>query len=96
MTAREASSNKQSASKSCALSLVRQLFHLGVIEAFTGSLKRNKDVEELRPYEVKVDPELLGQVEDCLKSLDMPPVQVCLYLGHELQILQYFLRRLKY
>lgn len=36
---RETGSNKVSASKSCALSLVRQLFHLGVIEAFTGSIK---------------------------------------------------------
>lgn len=33
---RDTGSNKQTASKSCALSLVRQLFHLGVIEAFTG------------------------------------------------------------
>ena len=32
MSAREAGLNKRSASKSCALSLVRQLFHLGVIE----------------------------------------------------------------
>lgn len=39
ITGRESGSNKQSASKSCALSLVRQLFHLGVIEAFSGSLK---------------------------------------------------------
>lgn len=39
ITGRETGSNKQSASKSCALSLVRQLFHLGVIEAFSGSLK---------------------------------------------------------
>ena len=42
ITAREAGSNKQSASKSCALSLVRQLYHLKVIEAFTGTYKRNK------------------------------------------------------
>ena len=34
--ARETASNKQMASKSCALSLVRQLFHFGVIEAFSG------------------------------------------------------------
>ena len=40
--AREAGSNKQSASKSCSLSLVRQLYHLGVIEAFSGTLKKNK------------------------------------------------------
>jgi hypothetical protein len=42
ISAREAGSNKQSASKSCALSLVRQLYHLGVVEAYTGSLKKNK------------------------------------------------------
>lgn len=42
ITARETGSNKQTASKSCALSLVRQLFHLGVIEAFTGTLKAHK------------------------------------------------------
>ncbi|KOB78141.1 MLE protein, partial [Operophtera brumata] len=35
---RETASNKQTASKSCALSLVRQLYHLGVIEAFSGKL----------------------------------------------------------
>lgn len=39
VTGRETGSNKQTASKSCALSLVRQMFHLGVIEAFSGSLK---------------------------------------------------------
>lgn len=60
--AREAGSNKQSASKSCALSLVRQLYHLGVIEAFSGTLKKNKDVEELPPYDVALAPELSGQV----------------------------------
>ena len=52
------------------------MFHLGVIEAFSGSLKRNKDVEELKPYDVKISPELVNQVEEVLKSLDMAPVQV--------------------
>jgi ATP-dependent RNA helicase A len=42
IVARETGSNKQSASKSSALSLVRQLFHLGVIEAYSGTLKKNK------------------------------------------------------
>lgn len=42
ITGRESGSNKQSASKSCALSLVRQLFHLGVIEAYGGNLKTAK------------------------------------------------------
>ena len=76
MIGREASSNKQTASKACALSLVRQLYHLGVIEAFTGSLKRNKDVEELKPYDVAISAEHIDQVHDCLKQLDMAPVQV--------------------
>lgn len=44
VTGRETASNKQTASKSCALSLVRQLYHLGVIEAFSGSLKTNRYV----------------------------------------------------
>lgn len=39
ITGRETGSNKQTASKSCALSLVRQMFHLGVIEAYAGTLK---------------------------------------------------------
>lgn len=39
ITGRETGSNKQTASKSCALSIVRQLFHLGVVEAFSGTLK---------------------------------------------------------
>lgn len=39
ITGRESGSNKQTASKSCALSLVRQMYHLGVIEAFSGSIR---------------------------------------------------------
>lgn len=42
VTGRETASNKQTASKSCALSLVRQLYHLGVIEAFSGTLKKDR------------------------------------------------------
>ncbi len=52
ISAREAGSNKQSASKSCALSLVRQLYHLGVVEASTGSLKKNKVLK--KPPNLKV------------------------------------------
>ena len=49
--ARESGSNKQSASKSCALSLVRQMFHLGVIEAYTGAKKKKgaESVSQLPP-----------------------------------------------
>lgn len=42
ITGRESGSNKQSASKSCALSLIRQMYHLGVIEAYSGNLKTAK------------------------------------------------------
>lgn len=76
INAREAGSNKQSASKSCALSLVRQLFHLGVIEAFSGTLKKNKDVEELPPYDVALAPEIISQLNDCLKAGSYVPVDV--------------------
>lgn len=44
VTGRETASNKQTASKSCALSLVRQLYHLGVIEPFSGTLKKDRQV----------------------------------------------------
>lgn len=44
ITGRETGSNKQSASKSCALSLVRQLYHLGVIQAYSGTLKTKRYV----------------------------------------------------
>lgn len=46
ITGRETGSNKQSASRSCALSLVRQLFHLGVIEAFSGQIKAKSYVKK--------------------------------------------------
>ena len=42
ISAREHGSNKQVASKSCALSLVRQLYHMKVIEAYTGQLKKKE------------------------------------------------------
>lgn len=39
ITGRETGSNKQTASKSCALSIIRQMYHLKVIEAFSGSIR---------------------------------------------------------
>lgn len=42
INAREHGSNKQMASKSCALSLVRQLYHLQVIEPYTGITKKKE------------------------------------------------------
>ncbi|CAF4303643.1 unnamed protein product, partial [Rotaria sordida] len=44
--ARENGSTKQIASKSCALALVRQLYHLNIIETFTGENKK-KQIEKV-------------------------------------------------
>lgn len=74
ITARETGSNKQSASKSCALSLVRQLYHLGVIEAFSGTLKQRKPDDDLPPYPVKVDPELMQRMEEVINEMNLPIV----------------------
>ncbi|KAK9882966.1 hypothetical protein WA026_001182 [Henosepilachna vigintioctopunctata] len=70
---RDTASNKQTASKSCALSLVRQLFHLGVIEAFSGTLKKDKSASEMTPFEVKLCPDLRREVQECLKDLNITP-----------------------
>lgn len=58
------------------MSIVRQLYHLGVIEAFSGTLKKNKDTEQMRPYPVKISPELESQIHDVLTSLDIKPIDV--------------------
>lgn len=74
--ARDTGSNKQSASKSCALSIVRQLYHLGVIEAFSGTLKKDKSGNEMPPYDVKISPELEALIKNCLKELNITPPMV--------------------
>jgi ATP-dependent RNA helicase A len=76
VTGRESGSNKQSASKSCALSIVRQLFHLGVIEPFSGTLKKPKTEDKLPSYPVKVDPQLIMRTHDVLRDLQIQPVNV--------------------
>lgn len=83
---RESGSNKQSASKSCALSLVRQLFHLGVIDAFTGSLKKNKEAEQMKPYEVVIAPELESQIRDVLADLSIEPIHVVIFYNKHITL----------
>ncbi|XP_065223223.1 dosage compensation regulator isoform X2 [Planococcus citri] len=74
--ARETGSNKQTASKSCALSLVRQLFHLGVIEAYTGQTKKKDNASLMVPYEVSVDPTVIANVRDLLQEVGITPNKV--------------------
>ncbi|XP_037905675.1 dosage compensation regulator [Hermetia illucens] len=73
---RETGSSKQSASKSCALSLVRQLYHLGVIDAFTGTLKKKPDEEQMKPYPVNIDPQLMNQVDQCINELGLDVINL--------------------
>lgn len=79
ITGRETGSNKQTASKSCALSLVRQLYHLGVIESFSGTLKKHREAEQIKPYPVRISPDLINQIHDVLNDLDIKPIPVKLY-----------------
>lgn len=53
VTSREHGSTKKLAAQSCALSLVRQLYHLGVIEAYTGQTKK-KDGESVSTAQIHI------------------------------------------
>ena len=55
---------------------MRQLFHLGVIEAFSGTLKKNKEGEQMKPYPVNVSPYLETQIFDVLKAVNVKPVVI--------------------
>ncbi|XP_036452301.1 ATP-dependent RNA helicase A isoform X1 [Colossoma macropomum] len=72
--AREHGSNKKLAAQSCALSLVRQLYHLGVIEAFTGQTKK-KEGETVEAYDVNVSEDLKQQLQSIIHELGVhiPP-----------------------
>uniref|UniRef100_A0AAY5KZW6 RNA helicase n=1 Tax=Esox lucius TaxID=8010 RepID=A0AAY5KZW6_ESOLU len=74
ITAREHGSNKKLAAQSCALSMVRQLYHLGVIEAYTGITKK-KDGEALEAFAVNVGEDLQHQLRSVTEELGVtiPP-----------------------
>lgn len=76
VSGRETGSNKQSASKSCALSIVRQLYHLGVFEPFSGTLKKEKSGNEMKPYPVKISPDLEAKLTKCLDNLNISPTNI--------------------
>ncbi|KAA0719378.1 ATP-dependent RNA helicase A [Triplophysa tibetana] len=77
VVAREHGSTKKLAAQSCALSLVRQLYHLGVIEAYTGQTKK-KDGETVEVYEVNLSDDLPHQLMGVVQELGIqipPPPQ---------------------
>ncbi|KAL3218656.1 hypothetical protein MRX96_031466 [Rhipicephalus microplus] len=73
--AKEQGSNKQMASKSCALSLVRQLYHLGAIEAYTGVAKK-KTESKLEPYEFALPAEVVKDLSETINALNIETVHV--------------------
>ncbi|NWR51438.1 DHX9 helicase, partial [Regulus satrapa] len=68
----EHGSNKKLAAQSCALSLVRQLYHLGVIEPYTGQTK--KKGESLEPYEVSLSSDLENHLQKTVRDLSLEVV----------------------
>ncbi|XP_040466654.1 ATP-dependent RNA helicase A isoform X5 [Falco naumanni] len=70
---REHGSNKKLAAQSCALSLVRQLYHLGVIEPYSGQTKKKKG-ESVEPYEVMLSSDLENQLQKTVRELSLETV----------------------
>ncbi|KAM6456525.1 ATP-dependent RNA helicase A isoform 2-T3 [Liasis olivaceus] len=68
--AREHGSNKKLAAQSCALSLVRQLYHLGIIEAYSGQTKK-KEGESVEPYEVNLTSDLENQLQRIIEDMGL-------------------------
>ncbi|XP_056387862.1 ATP-dependent RNA helicase A isoform X1 [Hyla sarda] len=68
--AREHGSNKRLAAQSCALSLVRQLYHLSVIEPYSGQT-RKKEGESIEPYEVNLSPDIQKQLSSVIQELQI-------------------------
>ncbi|XP_068879887.1 ATP-dependent RNA helicase A isoform X4 [Aphelocoma coerulescens] len=65
----EHGSNKKLAAQSCALSLVRQLYHLGVIEPYSGQSKKKGEL--LEPYEVLLSSDLENHLQKTIQELSL-------------------------
>eukprot|EP00795_Rhopilema_esculentum_P010876 gene10876-19699_t len=76
LTARESGSNKKMAAQSCSLSLVRQLFHMGAIEAATpGQVQpKRQKTDEIPPYNVQLNPEIAFQLDKVVAELGIQPI----------------------
>ncbi|XP_078685093.1 ATP-dependent RNA helicase A-like isoform X1 [Branchiostoma floridae x Branchiostoma belcheri] len=72
ISAREHGSNKKIAAQSAALSLVRQLYHLGVLEAYTGVTKK-KEAEKVE-HHVVLNPQVEQQLMGLLQEMELQPV----------------------
>ncbi|XP_067933886.1 ATP-dependent RNA helicase A protein-like isoform X2 [Watersipora subatra] len=70
----ESGSNKLQSSKNCALSLVRQLYHLKVIEAFTGQ-KKKKVSDQVPTYNIGLEPALDSEIQNYLEAAHIDPMK---------------------
>lgn len=55
------------------------MYHLGVIEAFSGTLKKTTS-EQISSYEVKVDPELSERILGILETLNIEPPPIVSFI----------------
>lgn len=56
---------------------MRQLFHLGVIEPYSGTLKKDKSKENQVPkFPVKISPDLHNRIRECLDKLNITPGKI--------------------
>ena len=69
--AREHGSNKKVSSSAAALSIVRQLFHLGVIEAFTGVTTVKKSETEFPPVPGKLEESVAAELDRAVIALGL-------------------------
>ncbi|CAH3166121.1 unnamed protein product [Porites evermanni] len=76
ISAREHASTKKQAAQNTSLSLVRQLFHMGALEAAEpGQVQpKKKKADEIEPYDVGISPEMEQQLGDLLQALQIQPV----------------------
>ncbi|XP_074611136.1 ATP-dependent RNA helicase A-like [Acropora palmata] len=76
ISARENASTKKQAAQNTSLSLVRQLFHMGALEAAEpGQINpKKKKTDEIEPYDVGISPEIEQQIGNLLHSLEIQPI----------------------
>jgi ATP-dependent RNA helicase A len=69
LQARESASTKKSAERSASLSIVRQLFHLGAIPAYTGETTKKKSETEFDPIYGDFDDDLAAELKTAVQEL---------------------------
>jgi len=75
--ARETGLNKATASKACALSLIRQLYHAKVIGAFSTAKKNSS---ETTPFAVVLHPDIEDDLDRVIYDLSLRPVVRAFFL----------------